>query len=137
MKYTVIRSDISRIQARLFDILTVRISNKDNTLIQMYYDHQHIDDYVKALRYETLYKVSFPVENLEEFKELERNLILGKLEPAIDIKLPTKKFDVEIAHPYSKIVVKSYFFQEEKRNMFYQKATKYFTILDHYTPLHR
>ena len=105
MQYTVIRSDINRIQSRLFDILTVRISNKNTTLTQMYYDHQYVNDYMKALNYEKLYKVAFPVETAIELEALERKLILGKIHPRITVKLPNKGFDTTTVQPYSKIVV--------------------------------
>ena len=130
MQYTIIRSDINKIQTRLFDILTVRIINPDTTLTQMYYDHQYIEEYLKGLNFNKLLKVVFPIENIEELKQLEQGLIFGKLDPTAKIILPNKYHLTPIAPPFSKIIVKAHFFQEEKRNIFYQKITKTFKILD-------
>ena len=129
---TVIRSDINIIQARLFDILTVRIVNANTTLTQMYYDHQNIENYLKGLDRCTgmMYSVVFPVENLEQFRELQQKLIHGKIDPSAKVILPSKNSFLTILPPFSKILVKAHFFQEEKRNMFYQKVTKTFKVLE-------
>ena len=127
---TVVRSDISKIQSRLFDILTIRVMNTDTTTTHMYYDHQRIHDYLKGLRYNKLYKIVFRVESIQELKELERNIILHPFNPDARVILPDKGHCVQIRSPFTKIIVKANFYNEEKRNMFYQKTTKIFRILD-------
>ena len=127
---TVVRSDISKIQSRLFDILTIRVMNTDTTTTHMYYDHQRIQDYLKGLKYNKLYKIVFRVESIQELKELERNIILHPFNPDARVILPDKGHCVQIRSPFTKIIVKANFYSEEKRNMFYQKTTKKFRILD-------
>ena len=127
---TVVRSDISKIQSRLFDILTIRVTNTDTTTTHMYYDHQRIQDYSKGLKYNKLYKIIFRVESIQEYKELERNIILHPFNPDARVILPDKGHCVQIRSPFTKIIVKANFYNEEKRNMFYQKTTKIFRILD-------
>lgn len=126
---TIIRSGITRIQSRLFDILTIRIVNTDATLTQMYYNHENINDISKGLHYNKLYKVVFKIENVEEFRQLERTLIFGNLDPSAKVFLPRKESFTKSSPLFSKITVRAHFFQEEKRNMFYQKITKTFKIL--------
>ena len=128
-KSTIIRSCINRSQARLFDILTIRIVNTDTTLTQMYYNHEIIHEYLKGLNYNKLHKVVFRIENVEEFKELERKLVFGNLDVSAKVFLPCKESYTKISPPFSKIIVRAHFFQEEKRNMFYQKISKTFKIL--------
>ena len=127
---TIVRSDISKIQSRLFDILTIRVTNTDTTTTQMYYDHQRIQDYSKGLKYNKLYKIVFRVESIQEYKELERNIILHPFYPDARVVLPDKNNCAPIRPPFTKIIVKANFYSEEKRNMFYQKTTKIFHILE-------
>ena len=130
MQYIIVRSDINRIQARLFDILTIRIVNKKATLTQMYYDHKYTKEFLKALDFEKLHKVSFAVTSLEELEDLEVKLIMGKIDSTIKINLPNKCYNSTLDKRYSKIVVKAHFFEDGKRNMFFQKVSKTFNILD-------
>ena len=65
MQYIIIRSDITRIQSRLFDILTIRIRDKHTTVTHMYYGHQQAKGYLKGLQYEKMYKVAFKVQCLK------------------------------------------------------------------------
>ena len=126
----VIRSDITRIQTRLFDILTVRIINQNTNFTQMYYDHQEVETYLKGIHLNQLLQVSFPISNLEEFRDLEQKLIFGKLNSTVKVILPNKRSFATIAPPYSTIVVKAHFFDREKYIQFEQKISKTFKILD-------
>ena len=129
-KELVIRSDISKIQSRLFDILTVRIINENDSFTQMYYDHEEIDNYVRGMHLNQLSQVSFPVKNIAEFKKLEQKLIFGKLDPNAKVFLPNNDSLVAIKPPYSAIVVKAHFVDPEKRIQFTQKISKSFQIVD-------
>ena len=126
----VIRSDITKIQERLFDILTIRIINGQNNFTQMYYNHQEVDNFVKLMRLNKLYQVSFQITNIDEFKELEQNMIFGELDPTARIFLPNNGSSTTIKPPYSTILVKAHFFDTEKHIQFMQKISKKFKILD-------
>ena len=128
MQSVIVRSDISRIQSRLFDIITVRICNKGISVTHMYYNHEYIIDYKKGLKYQKLHKVLFIVDSIEGFRELENRIIKGKIDTKVRVDLPRK--NPKTTNVPAKVIVKAYFFQEENRNLFYQIISKYFRILD-------